>query len=111
MPPSFFSPDTTWTGTQILLSEQHCACHGDFPFTLHVLGSLCLPVGGYMAELRIDKPTLIAKVEGAVFVMDADGSLRRATPGMQLEPGMRLLTESDGQVELAEAGSERPEPT
>ncbi len=64
-----------------------------------------------MAELRIDKPTLIAKVEGAVFVMDADGSLRRATLGMQLEPGMRLLTESDGQVELAEAGSERPEPT
>ncbi|MFQ2511471.1 retention module-containing protein [Aeromonas caviae] len=64
-----------------------------------------------MAELRIDKPTLIAKVEGAVFVMDADGSLRRATPGMQLEPGMRLLTESDGQVELAEAGSERTEPT
>ncbi|MFQ2537945.1 retention module-containing protein [Aeromonas caviae] len=64
-----------------------------------------------MAELRIDKPTLIAKVEGAVFVMDADGSLRCATPGMQLEPGMRLLTESDGQVELAEAGSERPEPT
>ncbi|MEI4952025.1 retention module-containing protein [Aeromonas caviae] len=64
-----------------------------------------------MAELRIDKPTHIAKVEGAVFVMDADGSLRRATPGMQLEPGMRLLTESDGQVELAEAGSERPEPT
>ncbi|WP_324038314.1 retention module-containing protein [Aeromonas caviae] len=63
-----------------------------------------------MAELRIDKPTHIAKVEGAVFVMDADGSLRRATPGMQLEPGMRLLTESDGQVELAEAGSERPEP-
>ncbi|MEH8152318.1 retention module-containing protein [Aeromonas caviae] len=63
-----------------------------------------------MAELRIDKPTLIAKVEGTVFVMDADGSLRRATPGMQLEPGMRLLTESDGQVELAEAGSERPEP-
>jgi len=63
-----------------------------------------------MAELRIDKPTLIAKVEGAVFVMDADGSLRRATPGMQLEPGMRLLTESDGQVELEEAGSERPEP-
>lgn len=35
-----------------------------------------------MAELRIDKPTLIAKVEGAVFVMDADGSLRRAPPGM-----------------------------
>ena len=29
---------------------------------------------------------------------------------MQLEPGMRLLTESDGRVELAEAGNERPEP-
>ena len=28
MPPSFFSPDTTWTGTQILLSEQHCAPAG-----------------------------------------------------------------------------------
>ena len=25
MPPSIFCPDTTWTGTQILLSEQHCA--------------------------------------------------------------------------------------
>ncbi len=25
MPPSLFCPDTTWTGTQILLSEQHCA--------------------------------------------------------------------------------------
>ncbi len=24
MPPSIFCPDTTWTGTQILLSEQHC---------------------------------------------------------------------------------------
>lgn len=24
MPPSLFSPDTTWTGTQIRLSEQHC---------------------------------------------------------------------------------------
>lgn len=25
MPPSLFSSDTTWTGTQIFLSEQHCA--------------------------------------------------------------------------------------
>ncbi|MFQ2856267.1 retention module-containing protein [Aeromonas caviae] len=63
-----------------------------------------------MAELRIDKPTLIAKVEGAVFVMDADGSLRRATPGMQLEPGTRLVSGSNGHVELVEAGGERPEP-
>ena len=30
MPPSFFSPDTTWTGTQILLSEQHCTLAGPF---------------------------------------------------------------------------------
>ena len=30
MPPSFFSPDTTWTGTQILLSEQHCRFGGLF---------------------------------------------------------------------------------
>ncbi len=33
MPPSFFSPDTTWTGTQILLSEQHCPVMGDFVFS------------------------------------------------------------------------------
>ncbi|MFM5819171.1 retention module-containing protein [Aeromonas sanarellii] len=63
-----------------------------------------------MAELRIEKPTLIAKVEGAVFVMDADGAQRPAAPGMQLEPGMRLLTGSDGQVELADAVDQRPEP-
>lgn len=63
-----------------------------------------------MAELRIDKPTLIAKVEGAVFVMDADGAQRPAAPGMQLEPGIRLLTGSDGQVELADAVDQRPEP-
>ena len=30
MPPSLFCPDTTWTGTQILLSEQHCALCGLF---------------------------------------------------------------------------------
>ena len=27
MPPSIFCPDTTWTGTQILLSEQHCKAY------------------------------------------------------------------------------------
>ncbi len=62
-----------------------------------------------MAELRIEKPTLVTQVEGAVFVMDADGTLRRATPGMQLEPGMRLLTESDGRFELAEPAGEAPD--
>ena len=30
MPPSIFCPDTTWTGTQILLSEQHCALEAVF---------------------------------------------------------------------------------
>ncbi len=34
MPPSFFSPDTTWTGTQILLSEQHCPDGGPSYFGL-----------------------------------------------------------------------------
>ncbi|WP_429035002.1 retention module-containing protein [Aeromonas media] len=62
-----------------------------------------------MAELRIEKPTLVTQVEGAVFVMDADGILRRAAPGMQLEPGMRLLTESDGRFELAEPAGEAPD--
>ena len=62
-----------------------------------------------MAELRIEKPTLVTQVEGAVFVMDADGTLRRATPGMQLEPGMRLLTESDGRFELADPAGEAPD--
>ena len=62
-----------------------------------------------MAELRIEKPTLVTQVEGAVFVMDADGILRRATLGMQLEPGMSLLTESDGRFELAEPAGEAPD--
>lgn len=62
-----------------------------------------------MAELRIEKPTLVTQVEGAVVVMDADGTLRRATPGMQLEPGMRLLTESDGRFELADPAGEAPD--
>ncbi len=30
MPPSIFCPDTTWTGTQILLSEQHCGINQAF---------------------------------------------------------------------------------
>ncbi|WP_342058364.1 retention module-containing protein [Aeromonas sp. OTU364] len=55
-----------------------------------------------MAELRIEKPTLVTQVEGTVLVMDADGSLHRATLGMQLLPGMRLLTEGDGRFELAD---------
>ncbi|WP_461602170.1 retention module-containing protein [Aeromonas rivipollensis] len=67
-----------------------------------------------MAELRIEKPTLVTQVEGAVFVMDADGSLHPATLGMQLLPGMRLLTEGDGRFELADPAkiseASQPEP-
>ncbi|MEG3027908.1 MAG: retention module-containing protein, partial [Aeromonas sp.] len=65
-----------------------------------------------MAELQIDKPTQITQLEGAVFVMDAEGSLRRAAVGMQLQPGERLLTESDGHFELADPAGEAstPEP-
>ncbi|MBV7598106.1 retention module-containing protein [Aeromonas sp. sia0103] len=63
-----------------------------------------------MAELRIEKPTLITQLEGTVLVMDADGSTRRATLGMQLQPGERLLAESDGRFELADPAGETHEP-
>ncbi|WP_310598261.1 retention module-containing protein [Aeromonas aquatica] len=59
-----------------------------------------------MAELRIEKPTLITQLEGVVFVMDADGTLHRAAVGMQLQPGERLLAESDGRFELADPAAE-----
>ncbi|UNP89993.1 retention module-containing protein [Aeromonas encheleia] len=62
-----------------------------------------------MAELRIEKPTLITQLEGTVLVMDADGSTRRATLGMQLQPGERLLAESDGRFELADPAGETHE--
>ena len=55
-----------------------------------------------MAELRIEKPTLINHLEGRVFVMDGDGNLRPAAVGMQLQPGERLLAEADGRFELAD---------
>ncbi|MEZ6931360.1 retention module-containing protein [Aeromonas sp. S16(2024)] len=62
-----------------------------------------------MAELRIEKPTLVTQVEGAVFVMNTDGSLHPATLGMQLQPGMRLLTEGGGRFELADPAGETPD--
>lgn len=40
MPPSFFSPDTTWTGTQILLSEQHCVARRGLLLYLMMGGSV-----------------------------------------------------------------------
>ena len=44
MPPSIFCPDTTWTGTQILLSEQHCPIRALFYIYLE-----------YMEELLFDE--------------------------------------------------------
>ncbi|MGY3943473.1 retention module-containing protein [Aeromonas tecta] len=63
-----------------------------------------------MAELRIEKPTLITQLEGTVFVMDAEGSLRRAAVGMQLQSGERLLAESNGRFELADSTDETHDP-
>lgn len=43
--------------------------------------------GGCMAELQIEKSTVITQLEGSVFVISADGSVIRATVGMALQPG------------------------
>ncbi len=59
MPPSFFSPDTTWTGTQILLSEQHCLGEGAFltPTRHHRerLISLALPTQPTLSDLTVGR--------------------------------------------------------
>ncbi|XEI31382.1 retention module-containing protein [Aeromonas veronii] len=59
-----------------------------------------------MAELQIEKSTLITQLEGSVFVISADGSVIRATVGMALQPGDRLQTAQGGHFQLAEPGSE-----
>lgn len=59
-----------------------------------------------MAELQIEKSTLITQLEGSVFVISADGSVIRATVGMALQPGDRLQTAQGGQFQLAEPGSD-----
>ncbi|HEH9399754.1 TPA: retention module-containing protein [Aeromonas sobria] len=59
-----------------------------------------------MAELQIEKSTVITQLEGSVFVISADGSVMRATVGMALQPGDRLQTAQGGDFQLAEPGSD-----
>ncbi|WP_429216573.1 retention module-containing protein [Aeromonas veronii] len=59
-----------------------------------------------MAELQIEKSTVITQLEGSVFVISADGSVIRAKVGMALQPGDRLQTAQGGHFQLAEPGSE-----
>jgi len=59
-----------------------------------------------MAELLIEKSTVIAQLEGSVFLISADGSVMRAKTGMTLQPGDRLQTAEGGQFQLAEPGSD-----
>lgn len=55
-----------------------------------------------MAELQIEKSTVIARVEGTAFVISADGSVTPAKAGMALVPGDRLQTAQGAQVEMAD---------
>lgn len=73
-----------------------------------------------MAELQIEKSTVISQLEGSVFVISADGSVIRAKVGMALQPGDRLQAAQGGHFQLAEPGSDpageqdmaaKPEPT
>ncbi|WP_421265478.1 retention module-containing protein [Aeromonas veronii] len=59
-----------------------------------------------MAELQIEKSTVITQFEGSVFVISADGSVIRAKVGMALQPGDRLQAAQGGHFQLAEPGSE-----
>ncbi|TNI33940.1 retention module-containing protein [Aeromonas veronii] len=59
-----------------------------------------------MAELQIEKSTVITQLEGSVFVISADGSVIRAKVGMALQPGDRLQAAQDGHFQLAEPGSD-----
>nr|WP_235655423.1 retention module-containing protein [Aeromonas veronii] len=73
-----------------------------------------------MAELQIEKSTVISQLEGSVFVISADGSVIRAKVGMALQPGDRLQAAQGGHFQLAKPGSDpageqdmaaKPEPT
>ncbi|MCV3283582.1 retention module-containing protein [Aeromonas veronii] len=59
-----------------------------------------------MAELQIEKSTVISQLEGSVFVISADGSVIRAKVGIALQPGDRLQTAQGGHFQLAEPGSD-----
>ncbi|WP_349356604.1 hypothetical protein, partial [Aeromonas dhakensis] len=45
-----------------------------------------------MAELRIEKPTVMTQLEGTVFVIHDDGTVVRARAGVLLQPGDRILS-------------------
>uniref|UniRef100_UPI002159F5B4 retention module-containing protein n=1 Tax=Aeromonas sp. HMWF015 TaxID=2056851 RepID=UPI002159F5B4 len=59
-----------------------------------------------MAELQIEKSTVITQLEGSVFVISADGSVMRAKVGMALQPGDRLQIVQGSNFQLAEPGSD-----
>ncbi|WP_234933220.1 retention module-containing protein [Aeromonas veronii] len=59
-----------------------------------------------MAELQIEKSTVITQLEGSVFVISADGSVIRAKVGMALQPGDRLQSVQGSSFQLAEPGSD-----
>ncbi|WP_181222033.1 retention module-containing protein [Aeromonas veronii] len=59
-----------------------------------------------MAELQIEKSTVITQLEGSVFVISADGSVMRAKVGMALQPGDRLQAAQGGHFQLAKPGSD-----
>ncbi|QHB82830.1 retention module-containing protein [Aeromonas veronii] len=59
-----------------------------------------------MAELQIEKSTVISQLKGSVFVISADGSVIRAKVGMALQPGDRLQAAQGGHFQLAEPGSD-----
>lgn len=59
-----------------------------------------------MAELQIEKSTVITQLKGSVFVISADGSVIRAKVGMALQPGDRLQAAQGGHFQLAGPGSD-----
>ncbi len=55
-----------------------------------------------MAELRIEKPTVMTQLEGTVFVIHDDGTVVRARAGVLLQPGDRILSGEGGSYQLAD---------
>ncbi|HDZ8878192.1 TPA: retention module-containing protein [Aeromonas dhakensis] len=54
-----------------------------------------------MAELRIEKPTVMTQLEGTVFVIHDDGTVVRARAGVLLQPGDRILS-GEGSYQLTD---------
>lgn len=55
-----------------------------------------------MAELRIEKTTVMTQLEGTVFVIHDDGTVVRARAGVLLQPGDRILS-GEGSYQLTDA--------